>query len=89
MRITVRVRPRSPAPGVGGSYGGALVVRVSAAPVDGKANDAVLRSVATAFDIPVRLVSLASGHRSPTKLVDVEGDESALQLRLEELLGQP
>jgi uncharacterized protein len=86
VRIAVRVRPRSSAPGVGGSYDGALVVRVSASPVDGKANEAVLRAVATAFEVPVRNVRLASGHRSPGKLVDVEGDEPTLRRRLSELL---
>ena len=39
MRITIRVRPGSARPGVCGEHAGALVVRVSARAVDGKATD--------------------------------------------------
>jgi len=44
MRIAIRVRPGSAHPGVGGEHGGALVVRVSARAVDGKATEEVLSS---------------------------------------------
>ena len=46
MRITIRVRPGSAHPGVGGEHAGALVVRVSARAVDGKATEAALAAVA-------------------------------------------
>ena len=42
MRITIRVRPGSARPGVGNEHDGALVVRVSARAVDGKATEAAL-----------------------------------------------
>ena len=46
MRVTIRVRPGSARPGVGGEHDGALVVRVSARAVDGKATEAALAAVA-------------------------------------------
>lgn len=51
MRITIWVRPGSARPGVGGEYDGALIVRVSASAVDGKATAAALAAVAAAFGV--------------------------------------
>jgi len=52
VRITIRVRPGSARPGVGGEQAGALVVRVSAPAVDGRATQAALAAVADAFGVP-------------------------------------
>src|SRR5260370_15029304 len=54
VRITIRVRPGSASPGVGGEHDGALVVRVSARAADGKATTAALTAVAAAVRVPPR-----------------------------------
>jgi hypothetical protein len=51
MRIAIRVRSGSTRPGIGGAHAGALVVRVSARAVDGKATEAALAAVAGAFSV--------------------------------------
>jgi uncharacterized protein YggU (UPF0235/DUF167 family) len=68
---------------VGGSYNGALIVRVVQATVDGKATAAVLRCVAEAFGVSRDDVVLVSGSRSRTKILDVRG---ATDAALEQLL---
>ncbi|HYN76124.1 MAG TPA: DUF167 domain-containing protein [Candidatus Limnocylindria bacterium] len=73
MRVTLRVRPGSGRTLVGGSYDGALVVRVGARAVDGAATEAALAAVADAFDVRRRDVSLVSGSTSRTKVVEVVG----------------
>jgi uncharacterized protein len=73
VRITVRVRPGSARPGVGGGHDGALVVRVSARAVDGQATQAALAAVAAAFGVPRRSVTLVSGATNRTKVIDVPG----------------
>lgn len=79
MRITVWVRPGSARPGVGGERNGALVVRVSARAVGGKATEAALTAVAAAFGVRRRSVTLIAGTASRTKIVEVEGaDPDAL-----------
>jgi len=79
MRITIRVRPGSAHPGVGGEHAGALVVRVNARAVDGKATEAALAAVARAFGVRHSAVTLVSGARSNTKIIDViTGDPSTL-----------
>ena len=73
VRVTVRVRPGSPRPGVGGEHDGALVVRVSAPAVDGRATEAALRAIAAAFGVRRRAVTLIAGAASRTKIVEVAG----------------
>jgi uncharacterized protein len=77
MRFTIRVKPGSARPGVGGEHGGALVVLVSARAVDGRATEAALAAVAGSFGVrrsAVRLVSCAS---SRTKVVDIDDADRA------------
>ena len=82
VRITVRVRPGSAHPGVGGAYGDALVVRVSPRAVDGKATAAALAAIAGAFGVPRQAVTLVSGAASRTKVIDVAGGDPAVLDRL-------
>lgn len=75
VRISIRVRPGSARPGVGGEHDGALVVRVSARAVDGKATAAALAAVAAAFGVRPQAVTLVHGAASRTKIVDVAGSD--------------
>jgi len=72
MRVTIRVRPGSARPGVGGEHDGALVVRVSAQAVDGKATEAALAAVAGSFGVRRSAVRLVSGASSRTKIIDID-----------------
>jgi uncharacterized protein YggU (UPF0235/DUF167 family) len=67
---------------VGGEQDGALVVRVSAPAVDGKATAAALKAVAAAFGVRPREVTLVTGAASRTKIVDVAGADQAALDRL-------
>jgi uncharacterized protein YggU (UPF0235/DUF167 family) len=86
MRITIRVRPGSARPGVGGEHAGALVVHVSARAVDGKATGAALAAVAAAFEVRRSAVTLVSGASSRTKIVDVASGDPRI---LADLLARP
>lgn len=84
MRITIRVRPGSARPGVGGEQAGALVVRVNAPAVDGRATQAALAAVADAFGVRRDAVTLVTGKTSRTKVVEVAGGDPRV---LADLLG--
>ncbi len=71
MRIGIRVRPGASRTRVGGSQGGALVVRVTARAVDGRATEAALMAVAEALGVRRSEVRLVTGATSRTKIVDV------------------
>jgi uncharacterized protein len=64
---------------VGGEQAGALVVRVSAPAVDGRATQAALAAVADAFGVRRDAVTLVTGKTSRTKVVEVpDGDPRVL-----------
>ena len=78
-RLTVLLTPRARGGGdaivgleadAGG--GSVLRVRVSAPPVDGKANAALERLLADALDVPPSRVRVVTGHTSRRKQVEVE-----------------
>ncbi len=70
--ITVRVIPRSRRDEVGGERDGRLLVRTTAAPVDGAANEAVRRLLAAHFGVSRRQVVLVTGDRSRDKVFRIE-----------------
>jgi uncharacterized protein len=71
--VTVRVHPR--ASRAKASWDGdVLELWVTAPPVEGAANEAVLKAVAHELGVPVSAVSLRSGARGRIKLVDVRSD---------------
>jgi uncharacterized protein YggU (UPF0235/DUF167 family) len=87
VRVAIRVKPGSARTSVGGRYGEALVVTVTARAVDGKATEAALRAVADAFDVKRRAVTLVTGAASRDKVVDIDGEPAALSARRDTLLG--
>lgn len=87
--LRVRVTPRAGRTGVAGRRGGALLVRLAAAPVDGAANAALIQLLADALDHPRRSISLVSGERSREKRVKIDGlDSGELDRRVSALLDQ-
>jgi uncharacterized protein YggU (UPF0235/DUF167 family) len=90
MRILLRVKPGASRTAVGGRYDGpsgpALVVAVAARAVDGQATKAALEAVAAALGTRRSAVTLVRGATSRDKLIDVEGEDTDLRPRLEELL---
>jgi uncharacterized protein (TIGR00251 family) len=62
---------------------------VQAPAVDGKANSAVLKELAKAFDIRARDLQIVFGELSRDKRVVITGDEAALSTRFEVLCGEP
>ena len=82
-RFDVRVIPRAPQEEFGGIRGSALVVRVSAPPVEGAANEALLRMLSDALGVPASDLAIISGHHSRDKTLRVVGLSAAeLQQRL-------
>lgn len=73
MRVAIRVRPGAGRTAVGGEHDGALVVRVTARAVDGKATEEALGAVAAAFGVRRSAVVLVTGATSRSKVVEVDG----------------
>ena len=73
MRLSIRVQPRASNSGIVGVHGEALKVRLTAPPVDGAANEALMELLAATFGIPVRAITIVAGSSSRTKVVELEG----------------
>ena len=88
--FSIRVRANATNNKVGGTAGDPprLVVAVQAPAVDGKANQAVIKELASAFDLRARDFTIVYGELGRDKRLLVEGDEKTLQVKLEELMGE-
>lgn len=89
--LEIRVRPNASRNKVGGTVGDPprLVVAVQEPAVDGKANDAVLRELAKAFDLRPRDFTIVFGQLGRDKRLIVAGHEGELQKRYEEMCVDP
>jgi hypothetical protein len=86
--LDVRVIPRASRTVVGGVREGRLLVRVTAAPVDGAATDAVIRALADALDVPRQALHITTGLTSKNKTLAISGgDEHAIRAHLTRLSG--
>jgi len=81
----IRVVPRASKSEIVGEVDGSLKVRISAPPVDGAANDEVVKILAKAFGVAKSNVSIISGETSKTKRIRVIG---ATPERLRQLAGE-
>jgi len=87
LLIEIRVRPNSSRNKVGGIAGNPprLIVAVQAPAVDGKANEAVIKELAKAFDCRARDFTIVFGELGRHKRLLVQGDLETLTKKYEEL----
>jgi len=75
--LRVRVQPRARSSEIAGMRAGALLVRVAAPPVDGKANAALCALLAETAGVPRSRVTVVRGAGARDKVVRLEGVEAA------------
>jgi len=69
--LCIHLQPRASKDEVCGLYGDALKVRITAPPVDGKANQHLIRFLAKCFGVPKNQVNLLSGESSRDKRIQI------------------
>jgi uncharacterized protein (TIGR00251 family) len=72
-QFAVRVQPRASRTAVAGVMGDAVKIAITAPPVDGKANQAVIEFLAERLRVPKSNVEIVSGETGRNKLVAVRG----------------
>ncbi len=83
MRLTVRVIPRSSRNAIEWDQG-VLKARITAPPVDGAANDALIALLAERLGLPRRLISVVHGATGRQKIVEIAGmTEAEVTARLQ------
>lgn len=71
--VSVRVVPRSSKEGVAGFEGGVVRIRLNAPPVEGKANEALVRFLSKALGVPKGRIALVAGGKGRNKIIRVDG----------------
>src|ERR1700730_15753890 len=77
IAFAVKVHPRARKNAITGTTGDALKLSLTAPPVDGKANQAVIEFFADIFKIPRSSVTITSGQTSRVKVICISGVDKA------------
>ena len=89
ISFIVKVHPRARKNAITGVVGSALKLSLTAPPVEGRANQAVIEFFAELFEIPRSSVTIASGETSRNKVVRIAGlTKAAVAARLSAHLGE-
>jgi uncharacterized protein (TIGR00251 family) len=75
LTLTLHVQPGAKRTETAGLHGEALKIRLAAPPVEGRANEALLRFIADYFGVPLRQVELKQGGQSRHKVVAITGSK--------------
>jgi uncharacterized protein (TIGR00251 family) len=73
VSFAVRVVPRASCSELAGFQDNALKIRITAPPVDGKANEECIRTIADFFGVKRRQVTIVAGQLSRTKVIAITG----------------
>ena len=73
ITLALHVQPGAKRSGIAGLYGAALKIRLAAPPIEGRANEALLKFIAELFGVPLRQVELKQGGQSRHKAVAING----------------
>ena len=73
VEIALQIQPRASRTELIGAHGDALKIRLAAPPVDGEANDELVRFLAKVLGVPKRAVTIVRGATGRRKTVRVMG----------------
>ena len=76
LTLQVHVQPRASRNEIVGPHGDALKVRITAPPVEGKANAHLIQFLAKTFRVPKSHITLASGEASRCKVLRIQSPQS-------------
>jgi uncharacterized protein (TIGR00251 family) len=71
VRLAVRITPNAKKTEVAGVQGDALKLKLQAQPIEGKANEALIKYLAKVLSVPKNAVTITHGHTNKKKLVEV------------------
>jgi uncharacterized protein len=82
--FAVRVTPRASREAIEGEYQGALKIRLTAPPLEDRANEALRRLLAARLNVPLSAVRIVGGGKNRNKRISIVGVSRALVLSLAE-----
>lgn len=81
IRLEIKVQPRSSKNQIVGEYNGALKVKLTAPPVEGEANQALIAFLASLLKVPKKNVILLKGDSSRNKILEIKGVDAETLLK--------
>jgi uncharacterized protein (TIGR00251 family) len=82
LSFAVRVQPRASRDEIAGEWQDGLKIRLTAPPVDDRANEALRRLLAARLKVPLAAVRIVAGERSRSKRIEIRGVTRAMILAL-------
>lgn len=79
VRIILHVSPGARKTEVLGTYGDALKLRLQAQPIEGKANEALVRYLSDMLDVPRTSIVLTHGHTNRRKMLEVRSSACSVE----------
>lgn len=86
VRLHLFIQPKSSKNEIVGPHNGELKVKITAPPIDGRANEGLIEFLSDFFDLPKRAIVLVKGDTGRHKTVDILGVD--LQQATQRLLGR-
>jgi len=74
MQKKVKVKPNSKQQKIAEQPDGTLTVYLKSPPVDGKANEELIKLLADKFNVPKSWITIKSGLSSRQKLIEIDAD---------------
>jgi uncharacterized protein len=81
--LSIHAQPGAKQTAIAGLHGNSLKLRVQAAPIEGRANEAIIAFLAERLGVPKRLIGIVGGEHSRLKRVEVLAPEARVQTLLE------
>jgi len=72
VRLAIQVMPNARKSEVVGVFDGALKIRLQAEPIEGKANDALIRYLAASLGVPKSAIEIMHGHTGKRKIIEID-----------------
>ncbi len=73
ITFAVRVQPRASQSKIAGEIEGSLKIKIAAPPVDGEANEELIRFLSKWFEVPKREIEIVSGETAKNKIIRIHG----------------
>jgi len=86
LKLKIYVQPNASRSELIGLHGDALKIKIKALPVDGAANEEIIRFLSKHLDLPKKSIRILHGESSRNKLVEID-TEASLESGLKKKLG--
>ncbi len=75
ITLTIYVQPGAKHNEIVGMHGDALKIKLAGQPIEGRANSALVRYIATLFEVPLSQVTVKRGAKSRHKIIEVRASQ--------------